>query len=93
MARIILTNETATILAAAIVKCAADDYRQARYWLKKKDITELQRSYYELLKGSAVRFFKSEWCYQLGGEPWMFKRIKRECDRGYYRRSTWEVNE
>lgn len=90
MDEIILTEESVSLITTAIIKRAADDYRMCRANLRRKDLSEVQRLYYTKLKGDAETFFKSQWYYFLGGEEWMWKQMKRECDRGFFRKGTWD---
>lgn len=85
-----MTDSGAVRLAVAIIKCAATDYREGRQALRRKDLIEKERLYYIRLTGSAEAFLKSQWFYFLGGEEWMWKQIKRECDRGFFRKGTWD---
>lgn len=84
-----LGDEDVKVLCAAVVGRAAIDYREARKYfrdLKRGKADEEEKFYYERLLSDCERFFRSQWFYQMGGSPAMFKQLKRECDIGYFRK-------
>lgn len=90
MARITLNDEMVLALIDAIVTKAADDYRIGRRGLKRKNLSQEMTDYYTWCVSDAETFFHSQWFYMMGGSPAMFKQLKRQCDRGYYRlRKGW----
>ena len=80
-----MNDEGIANLVDAIVKKAANDYRQARKMLKRKTLTNEQRNFYTWLQADTERFFRSQWFGMMGGNPEMFKQLKRDCNRGDYR--------
>lgn len=80
-----MNDEGITNLIDAIVKKAANDYRQARKMLRRKTLDAQQRNYYTWLQSDTERFFRSQWFYAMGGNPEMFKALRRDCNRGDFR--------
>ena len=83
-----MNDEAVMNLVDAIVKKAANDYRQARKMLKRKSLSNEQRNFYTWLQADTERFFRSQWFGMMGGNPEMFKQLKRDCNRGDYRMVT-----
>ena len=88
MEKIILSDEAAAYLIAAIAKVAADDYRLGRAGLRRFK-SGPRKEFYERRVSDAETFLKSDWFKAMGGQPWMFEKIKAECDAGITRRR-WE---
>lgn len=91
MARITLADEDVYAICIAIVHRAAVDYGQARKYFRDiarhRIMLNMTEYYsYERLLRDTERFFESQWFYLMGGTTAMYKRLKRECDRGYYRK-------
>lgn len=86
-----LDDEDVKVLVVAIVRRAALDYHIARKYmhdLGRHRIQLLTDEYLEqerMLK-DCERFFTSSWFYLMGGSPAMWKRLRRECDRGIFRK-------
>lgn len=83
-----MNDEGLANLVDAIVKQAANDYRQARRMLKRKSLTNEQLNHYNWLLADTERFFRSQWFGMMGGTLDMFKQLKRDCNRGDYRMVT-----
>lgn len=83
-----MNDEGINNLIDAIVKKAANDYRQARKMLRRKTLDDQQRNYYTWLLADTERFFRSQWFYAMGGNPEMFKALRRDCNRGDFRMTT-----
>lgn len=88
MGKITLSDEAAAFLIAAIAKVAADDYRLGRAGLRRFK-SGPRKEFYERRVSDAERFLTGDWFKAMGGEPWMFEKIKAECDAGITRRR-WE---
>lgn len=88
MEKITLSDEAAAFLIAAIAKVAADDYRLGRAGLRRFK-SGPRKEFYERRASDAERFLTGDWFKAMGGEPWMFEKIKEECDAGITRRR-WE---
>jgi len=72
----IRTDDPYKDLALAIVKQAADDYREALKNLKRKPTNKTYQSEVDELES----FFNSDWCYDLAGMDCSFiaRKIKSE---------------
>lgn len=88
-----LDDEDVKVLCVAIVRRAAVDYHAARKYfrdLARHRIVLSMTEYYanERMLRETETFFTSQWFYLMGGSPAMWKRLKKECDRGYFRKES-----
>lgn len=83
-----MNDEGIGFLVDAIVKQAANDYRQARRMLKRRNLDNEQSNFYSWLLADTEWFFRSQWFYAMGGTPDMFRMLKRDCNRGDFRMTT-----